>query len=59
MSTEAGEVHFLPLRYTGLKRELENPIWAITTSTARTQGRLTGGSIPAEVVYGARKMEAR
>lgn len=49
---------FLHLRYTGLKRELETYLHYYNFDRVH-HGRLTRGAIPADVVYGARKMEAR
>jgi transposase InsO family protein len=45
-------------RYSGLKRELESYLRFYNTDRVH-HGRLTQGRIPAEIVYGARKMEAR
>jgi transposase InsO family protein len=45
-------------RYTGLRRELESYLRFYNTDRAH-HGRLTRGRIPADIVYGARKMEAR
>lgn len=39
--------------------ESSTPTCAITTPTVFTTARLTQGRIPADIVYGARKMEAR
>jgi transposase InsO family protein len=49
---------FLYLRFRGLKRELEQYLAYYNFDRAHT-GRLTRGRIPADIVYGARKMEAR
>ena len=49
---------FLHLRFQGLKRELERYLAYYNTDRAHT-GRLTRGRIPADIVYGASKMEAR
>jgi transposase InsO family protein len=49
---------FLYLRFHGLKRELERYLAYYNFDRAHT-GRLTRGRIPADVVYGADKMEAR
>lgn len=49
---------FLYLRLHGLKRELERYLAYYNFDRAHT-GRLTRGRIPADIVYGARKMEAR
>ena len=49
---------FLYLRFQGLKRELEQYLRYYIFDRAHT-GRLTLGRIPADIVYGARKMEAR
>jgi transposase InsO family protein len=49
---------YLYPRYTGLKRELE--LYLSDYNFDRVHhGRLTRGRIPADIVYGARKMEAR
>jgi transposase InsO family protein len=45
-------------RYTGLKRELDTYLRFYNTDRVH-HGRLTQGRIPADIVYGARKMEAR
>jgi transposase InsO family protein len=45
-------------RYTGLKRELDTYLGFYNNDRVH-HGRLTQGRIPAEIVYGARKMEAR
>jgi transposase InsO family protein len=49
---------YLYPRYTGLKRELERYLADYNYDRVH-HGRLTNGRIPADVVYGARKMEAR
>jgi transposase InsO family protein len=49
---------FLHLRLQGLKRELERYLAYYNHDRAHT-GRLTQGRIPADIVYGARKMETR
>jgi transposase InsO family protein len=49
---------FLYLRFQGLKRELERYLSYYNHDRSHT-GRLTRGRIPADIVYGARKMEAR
>jgi len=49
---------YLYLRFQGLKRELERYLAYYNFDRAHT-GRLTRGQIPADLVYGARKMEAR
>jgi transposase InsO family protein len=49
---------FLYLRFRGLKRELERYLTYYNTDRAHT-GRLTRGRIPADIVYGARKVRAR
>lgn len=49
---------YLYPRYTGLKRELERYLVAYDFDRVH-HGRLTRGRIPAEIVYGARKMEVR
>ncbi len=45
-------------RYTGLRRELDTYIRFYNTDRVH-HGRLTRGRIPADIVYGAHKMEAR
>jgi transposase InsO family protein len=45
-------------RYTGLRRELETYLRYYNTDRVH-HGRLTRGRIPADIVYGAQKMEAR
>ncbi|MDP8908465.1 MAG: hypothetical protein M3N47_04950 [Chloroflexota bacterium] len=45
-------------RYTGLRRELDNYLTYYNTDRVH-HGRLTQGRIPADIVYGARKMEPR
>ena len=47
---------YLYPRYTGLKRELDT---YLSFYNSDHHGRLTRGRIPAEIVYGARKMEAK
>jgi transposase len=49
---------YLYPRYTGLKRELERYLADYNYDRVH-HGRLTDGRIPADIVYGARKMEAR
>jgi transposase InsO family protein len=49
---------YLYPRYTGLKRELERYLRDYNFDRVH-HGRLTNGRIPADIVYGARKMEAR
>jgi transposase InsO family protein len=49
---------YLHLRFQGLKRELERYIAYYNFDRAHT-GRLTRGRIPADIVYGARKMKTR
>ena len=49
---------YLYPRYTGLRRELDTYLAYYNFDRVHT-GRLTGGQIPADIVYGARKMEAR
>jgi transposase len=49
---------YLYPRYTGLKRELERYLADYNFDRVH-HGRLTDGRIPADIVYGARKMEAR
>lgn len=45
-------------RYTGLRRELDTYLTYYNTDRVH-RGRLTRGRIPADIVYGARKIEAR
>jgi transposase InsO family protein len=49
---------YLYVRFQGLKRELERYLAYYNTDRAHT-GRLTRGRIPADIVYGAHKMETR
>jgi len=49
---------YLYPRYTGLKRELEHYLWESNFDRVH-HSRLTCGRIPADIVYCARKMEAR
>lgn len=49
---------FLQVRFTGLRAELESYVRYYNHERAHT-GRITAGRTPAEVVYGARKMEPR
>jgi transposase InsO family protein len=49
---------YLYPRFTGLRRELERYL-AFYNRDRVHHGRLTRGRIPADIVYGARKMEAR
>jgi len=49
---------YLYLRYRGLKRELDTYIRYYNHERVHT-GRLTKGAIPAELVYGARKMTSK
>jgi len=49
---------YLYPRYTGLRRELERYLADYNFDRVH-HGRLTNGRIPADIVYGARKMEAR
>ena len=49
---------YLYVRFHGLKRELERYLSYYNNDRAQT-GRLTQGRVPADVVYGARKMELR
>ena len=49
---------FLQVRFTGLKRELARYVTYYNHQRAHT-GRITAGRCPAELVYGARKMEPR
>jgi transposase InsO family protein len=49
---------YLYPRYTGLRRELDTYLNYYNNDRVH-HGRLTRGRIPADIVYGARKMEAR
>ena len=49
---------YLHPRYTGLRRELDTYLDYYNHDRVHN-GRLTRGQIPADLVYGARKMEAR
>jgi transposase InsO family protein len=49
---------YLHVRFTGLKRDLAHYVDYYDFERAHA-GRLTRGRIPAEIVYGARKMETR
>jgi transposase InsO family protein len=49
---------YLYPRYTGLRRELTRYLNDYNTNRVH-HGRLTNGRIPADIVYGARKMETR
>jgi transposase InsO family protein len=49
---------YLYPRYTGLRRELDHYLTDYNTDRVH-HGRLTNGRIPADIVYGARKMETR
>ena len=49
---------YLHVRFTGLKRDLEQYLRYYNFDRAHT-GRLTRGQIPADIVYGARKMKAK
>jgi transposase len=49
---------YLYPRYTGLRRELERYLADYNYDRVH-HGRLTNGRIPADIVYGARKMETR
>lgn len=49
---------FLQVRFTGLRSQLESYVCYYNHERAHT-GRITAGRTPAEVVYGARKMEPR
>lgn len=49
---------YLQVRFTGLKRDLERYLRFYNFERAHT-GRLTRGRIPAEIVYGSRKVKAR
>jgi hypothetical protein len=61
MLEECWRPAFCPLlypRYTGLKRELERYLAAYNYDRVHHR-RLMNGGIPADIVYGARRMEAR
>jgi transposase InsO family protein len=49
---------YLYPRYTGLRRELDTYLHYYNFDRVH-HGRLTAGQIPADIAYGARKMEAR
>ncbi len=49
---------YLDVRFTGLRRELDHYLEFFNFDRVH-HGRLTAGQIPADVVYGARKMELR
>ena len=49
---------YLHIRFTGLKRDLDHYLRYYNFDRAHT-GRLTRGRIPAEIVYGARKVKTR
>jgi transposase InsO family protein len=49
---------YLYLRYRGLQRELDTYLRFYNHERVHT-GRLTNGAVPAELVYGGRKMESR
>jgi transposase InsO family protein len=49
---------YLHVRFTGLKRDLDRYLAYYDFERAHT-GRLTRGRVPAEIVYGARKVKAR
>lgn len=49
---------YLHVRFTGLKRDLAAYLRYYNFDRAH-KGRLTKGRIPAEIVYGASKIEAR
>lgn len=49
---------YLHLRFTGLKRDLDNYTHYYNTERIH-HGRLTQGRIPADIVYGARKVKTR
>jgi transposase len=59
-STSAGGLHarYMQPRLSGLKRELDTYLRFYNFDRVH-HGRLTGGQIPADIVYGARKMEVR
>jgi hypothetical protein len=46
------------VRYSGLKRHLDNYLESYNFEREH-HGRITAGRCPAELVYGARKMEPR
>ena len=48
----------MQVRFQGLRRDLADYLRYYNCDRAHT-GRLTRGQIPADIVYGARKMEAR
>lgn len=49
---------YLHVRFTGLRRDLDTYLKSYNFDRAH-HGRLTAGQIPADIVYGHRKMEAR
>jgi transposase InsO family protein len=49
---------YLYVRFTGLRRDLDTYLTGYNFDRAHT-GRLTNGRVPADIVYGHRKMEAR
>jgi len=49
---------YMQPRLSGLKRELDTYLRFYNFDRVH-HGRLTGGQIPADIVYGARKMEVR
>ena len=49
---------YLQVRFTGLERDLDSYLHYYNFERAHT-GRLTRGRVPAEIVYGARKVKAR
>jgi hypothetical protein len=49
---------FCKVRYRGLQRQLHTSVDFYNFQRAHT-GRITQGRVPAELVYGARKMEPR
>jgi hypothetical protein len=51
-------VRFLMPRFSGLRGDLDEYLELYNFRRART-GRLTRGAVPADLVYGARKMEPR
>ncbi|MGH3110605.1 MAG: hypothetical protein ACRDQT_06785 [Gaiellaceae bacterium] len=50
---------YLYPRFTGLRRALERYLAYYNLDRVHHHGRLTKGRIPADIVYGARKMETR
>lgn len=54
----AAFARYLQPRFTGLKRDLDSYLSYHNFERVHT-GCLTRGQLPADIVYGARKMEAR